>query len=113
MKQKGYWACFVFWQINALKMRWGQFPAASHEKITPLRLENIDCNARSGLALHGCTVNDVKLQDLIILLTRLGNSLSNYMILLVQEIDIANLGEIYHLDPSGGSRDAENPEEPS
>ena len=48
-----------------------------------------------------------------VLLTRLGNSLSNYMILLVQEIDIANLGEIYHLDPSGGSRDAENPEEPS
>ena len=48
-----------------------------------------------------------------VLLTRLGNSLSNSMILLVQEIDIANLGDIYHLDPSGGSRDAENPEEPS
>src|SRR6267143_1781680 len=52
-------------------------------------------------------------RKMIVLLTRLGNSLSNYMILLVQEIDIANLGDIYHLDPSGGSRDAENPEEPS
>jgi hypothetical protein len=35
------------------------------------------------------------------------------MISLVQKIDIANLGEIYHLAPSGGSRHAYNPEEPS
>jgi hypothetical protein len=43
---------------------------------------------------------------LYVLLAQFGNYLSNYMILLVQEIDIANLGEIYHLDPSGGSRHA-------
>jgi hypothetical protein len=35
------------------------------------------------------------------------------MISLAKKIDIANFDEIYHLDPSGGSRHAENPEEPS
>jgi len=48
-----------------------------------------------------------------VLLTQFGNYLSNYMISLVHNIDIANLWEIYHLDPLGGSRHAYNPEEPS
>ena len=51
--------------------------------------------------------------DYIVLLTQFGNYLSNYMISLVKKIDMANLGDIYPLDPSGGSRHAENPEEPS
>src|SRR5712692_623573 len=53
------------------------------------------------------------LNNILVLLTQFGNYLSNYMISLVQKIDIANFGEIYHLDPSGGSRHAYNPEEPS
>ena len=41
-----------------------------------------------------------------VLLTQFGNYRSNSMISLVQKIDIANLEEIHHLDPSGGSRHA-------
>jgi hypothetical protein len=35
------------------------------------------------------------------------------MISLVKKIDLASLGELYHVDPSGGSRHADNSEEPS
>ena len=42
----------------------------------------------------------------VVLLTQFGNYRSNSMISLVQKIDIANLEEIHHLDPSGGSRHA-------
>src|SRR6266851_5991042 len=86
--------------------------------LTPLRRWKIEVvssgdsqrSARSGstMKVPGGTSGPTLCRRslLYVLLTQFGNYLSNYMISLVQKIDIANLGEIYHLDPSGGSRHA-------